>query len=849
MEKSDCVTLFSDHLEQFGDSPALDLPKVGTVTYRKLSEDVEAYSTRFGSVRRLTLLEFATTYEAIVAYLAALKTRNPIILADPEKRTANERTAEQFGVELFISPDGSLKERSVGQRNDLHPCLAVLLSTSGSTGTPRLVRLSQKNIQSSSESTAEYLEYRKNDVAALALPLHFGAGLFVLNSHLLLGAKCSATDIPINSVHYLEWLRDARITNFTGVPYAFEVFEQIQFRKLEFPDLKNMTVLGGKLPFDILREYVNYQKERQARFYIDYGQTEANRAAYLPPEAVLENPNCIGQAAPGVELYLADEDGSRITEVNTPGELVIVGPNVMMGYALCGNDLSEGNTLKERLTGDIAERTTEGLFKIIGRKARFSKIAGFRVSHENVEEHLAENGIPALVTGTDKFLAVALTDSTGVDEATTVILQCTTLNSTQLKVFRIEEVPRLSNGKPDYQTIRSTAKTIPVRHEGEGPANPILKAFAEAFWPLAVTEDDSFNSLGGDSLTYVQLTLAIEKEIGKPPPNWENMPISKLLLERKHHDRWVEMDPNTYLRAFAIILIILDHLSAFGMRGGPAVLMILVGYNVARFQSKALFKGRVALLSRSLAKNLFLYYLVLLCWFIYRQDFSVQHVLLLSNIFAPQIEAWKIAYNAYWFVEAYVQILLFVVCAFSIPWVRRRVSARPLMFGIYAFALSLGLRFAWRYILYTPWNAASHGLCYPIFETAFLAAMGWCLYFAKSNASKVLTSATAILTLLLLFIFKDFGKPEALLLVSLSIVLISAQIRLRVPAKISLFISTVSAYSYAIYLLHLWPFVLLEESGHRMMGIVPVSLGFALGFAGQWAFDRLSRLFVRNKTL
>jgi acyl carrier protein len=849
MEKSDCVTLFADQLGQFGDSPALDLPKVGTVTYRKLSEDVEAYSTRFGSARRLILLEFATTYEAIVAYLAALKTRNPIILTDPGKRTANNRTAEQFGVELFISSDGSLEERSVGQRYELHPCLAVLLSTSGSTGTPRLVRLSRQNIQSPSESTAEYLEYRKNDVAALALPLHFGAGLFVLNSHLLLGAKCSATDIPINSVHYLEWLRDARITNFTGVPYAFEVFEQIQFRKFEFPDLKNMTVLGGKLPFDIMREYVNYLKERQAKFYIDYGQTEANRAAYLPPEAVLENPNCIGRAAPGVELYLADEDGSRITEVNTQGELVIVGPNVMMGYATCGADLSEGDTLQERYTGDFAERTTADLFKIVGRKARFSKIAGFRVSHENVEEHLAENGISALVTGTDKFLVVALTDGTGVDEATTVILQCTTLNSTQLKVFHLEEVPRLSNGKPDYQTIRAITETIPVKLDEEDTANPILKAFAEAFWPLAVTENDSFDSLGGDSLTYVQLTLAIEKEIGKSPPNWEDMPISKLLLERERRDRWVKMDPNTYLRAFAIILVVLDHLSDWGLRGGAPVLMILVGYNVARFQSKALFKGRVGLLSRSLAKNLFLYYLVLLCWFIYRQDFSLQHVLLLSNIFVPQIENWEIAYNSYWFVEAYVQILLFAVCVFSIPWVRKRVSARPLMFGICAFALSLGLRFAWNQILYSPWNAASHGLCYPVFETAFLAAMGWCLYFAKSNASKVLTSATAILTLLLLLIFKDFGKLEASLVISISIILISAQVRLPAPAKISLFISTVAACSYAIYLLHLWPFVLLDESGHRMTGIVPVSLGFALGFAGQWGFDRLSRLFVRNKTL
>ena len=150
----------------------------------------------------------------------------------------------------------------------------------------------------------------------------------------------------------------------------------------------------------------------------------------------------------------------------------------------------------------------------------------------------------------------------------------------------------------------------------------------------------------------------------------------------------------------------------------------------------------------------------------------------------------------------------------------------------------------------------SQGSGYPVFEAAYLAAMGWCLYYAKSPVSRFLTAAAAIHTLLLLPIQPwNTATDPSLVIAIISIILISAKIRLPAPALISLFISTVAAYSYAIYLLHMVPFTLLVESyyfpkgSHMTWGIVPVSLGFALGFAGQWVFDRLLRLFVRNKEL
>ena len=845
MQVTEFETLYVNDLGQYGDSPALDLPGVGTVTYKALSEDVDAYAIRFGSTRRLILLEFSTSYKTIVAYLAALKTHNPIILADPNKEAANKRTAKEFGVELYISSDGSVEERSVERSYELHPNLAIMLSTSGSTGKPRLVRLSRKNIQSISESTSTFLKLRSSDVAALALPLHGALGLSELNSYLFSGAKCIGTDLAINSVEYLNWLRDSGCTCFTGVPYAFEVFEQLGFRKREFPDFRCMTVGGGKLSPKLVTQYATHLQERGASLFIDYGQTEAGRMAYLPPEDVLTDMDSIGRPAPGLDLYLVDEDGARITQANTPGELVCVGPNVMMGYALTGEDLSEGYTLEERHTGDIAERKPSGYFKIIGRQARFSKISGFRVSHQSIEEHLAENHIGALVSGTDEYLIVALTDKTSPEEATKAVLQTTSLNAMQLRVFHLEEVPRLSNGKPDYQTIKATAEKLPGKRDLEEHANPITKAFAEAFWPQAVKPTDSFRSLGGDSLTYVQLSVALEKEMGAVPPNWETMPVSALLQKRGSGSRWVKIDPNSYLRALAIILIVVDHVSFVGLRGGAPVLMMLVGYSMARFQTKPLFSGHVGVVGRSLAKNLMLFYLALTFWFIYRQGFSLNDVLLVSNIFVPHIETWRIAYNAYWFVEAYAQILLLVIVVFSIPWLRSRVSNHPLGIGIGAFVLSLGSMFAWRETWRMSWNSCSVGDCFPVTESAFLVAMGWCFYFAQSTVSKMLVAAGSILTLILLPAFHVWGGRERVDLMGLCIILILWQVRLPAPAWISRVIATVAAYSYAIYLFHLIPYTVLAEHGHAMVGFVPVTLGFAAGFAGQWGFDGMWRQFLR----
>lgn len=509
----------------------------------------------------------------------------------------------------------------------------------------------------------------------------------------------------------------------------------------------------------------------------------------------------------------------------------------MMGYATAGNDLSEGRTLQKRHTGDIAERTTSGYFRITGRKARFSKIAGFRVSHDNVEERLAENRVSALVTGTDQFLAVALTDTTSVDEATKAILQFTNLNLKQLKVFHLKEVPRLSSGKLDYKTIKDIAEKAPVRLDTKDHTNPILKSFAEAFWPRAVAQDDSFESLGGDSLTFVQLSLALEKEIGRLPSNWEAMSISKLSQKRERHDRWSMIDPNVYLRAFAISLVVLVHLSNWGFTGGVSVLMLLVGYNVARFQSNALFDGRVGFIGRTLVKNLLLYYLVLLFWFVWEKEFSVPHLLLVSNILAAPIE--PIAYNVYWFVEAYAQIIFFLICVFSISAIRKRVSGKPLFFGICALAFSIGLLFAWRHTWEQPWNACAQGPCYPVSETALIAAIGWCLYFAKSSVSKFLIASGAILTLSFLSLSLYSGLSAFTLLI-VSIIILSARISLPMPAPVAAVLSNIAAYSYAIYLVHLIPFTILHASGIRSWGLNAICLGVGLSYLVQIAVQRLN---------
>jgi acyl-CoA synthetase (AMP-forming)/AMP-acid ligase II len=334
----------------------------------------------------------------------------------------------------------------------LHPDLSVLLTTSGSTGSPKLVRLTARNLEANALAIGEYLGLGPGERAVQSLPMHYSYGLSVLNSHLVAGATVVLTP---HSFMRPEFWRDAdeqSVTSFAGVPYMYETLHRLRFEPASHPTLRTYTQAGGRLRPDLIAHYHARATQTGARLLVMYGQTEATaRISYVPPERLSEKIGTIGVAIPGGRLRLETLDG----ENGSAAQLVYEGANVMMGYAESLSDLGLGDVQHGVLrTGDLATVDQDGYFTIVGRLKRFTKLFGRRVSLEDVEREL-ESTFPvrAIATDAGEQLGVHVAADGQVGDADLVahLAQFLAVPPSAIKLRRVSELPLTTTGKKDYK--------------------------------------------------------------------------------------------------------------------------------------------------------------------------------------------------------------------------------------------------------------------------------------------------------------------------------------------------------------------------------------------------------------
>ena len=276
-----------------------------TVSYADLARLVEERARRLGTERRLVLLEMASDVESVVTYLAALAGAHPVIVVDAARPDVVAATLAAYDVDV-VARGAEIEERRTGTVHDLHPDLAVLLSTSGSTGSPRLVRLSAENLQANAESIAAYLPLREDDLAALSLPLHYCYGLSVLHSHLLRGAGVLMSEASVVDPCFWAAAREHGATSLAGVPHTFELLERVGLETVAPDSLRYLTQAGGAMAPERVRAYAEIGQRRGFDLFVMYGQTEATaRMAYLPPDLAATRPGAVGVPVPGGRFDLA----------------------------------------------------------------------------------------------------------------------------------------------------------------------------------------------------------------------------------------------------------------------------------------------------------------------------------------------------------------------------------------------------------------------------------------------------------------------------------------------------------------------------------------------------------------
>lgn len=363
----------------------LDRTHSRSVTYGELTAMVNALSASWkGTTGSLAFLGFATDLDSIVAYLALMRDEATVVLLDPG--LSAERIAR---LEEAYRPDIVLGFAAVPDRMAPagRPPLddRILLSTSGSTGSPKLVRLSAAAIEASAHQIIGASGITADDRALLGLPLHYSFGLSVLNSHLVAGAAVVIGSQPAVSPDFARELSECAVTNLHAVPFSVELFRRTGLLDEPPEGLRTLTVAGGRLaPEATLRTHASLSS-RDIDLLIRYGATEATSAiSILPPGELPTRVGSAGLPLPGVELRILDPDTDGV------GRIEIHGPNVMLGYAESRDDLGKDPMTATGIsTGDSGRIDADGFLWVTGRTGRFAKVHGTRVSLDHIEMELS----------------------------------------------------------------------------------------------------------------------------------------------------------------------------------------------------------------------------------------------------------------------------------------------------------------------------------------------------------------------------------------------------------------------------------------------------------------------------
>lgn len=461
-------------LSDFSNNHAMVDEFGNSITYAELNEQCEVLSNQINN-RCLVFSLCSNAIGSVIGYVSFINNRIvPVLLNCHQDRELlknlldiynpsfiwlpNEMTEEFSNMETVHSSWGySLLKTNYDKEYSLNDDLCLMLTTSGSTGSPKFVRQSYKNVRCNADSIAEYLELDETERAITTLPMNYTYGLSIINSHLLVGATLLVTDKGLMQKEFWTFFNEQGATSFGGVPYTYEMLDRLRFLRMQLPSLRYMTQAGGKLAPELHKKFAEYAEQNNKKFIVMYGQCEATaRMGYLPAEKSLEKCGSMGIAIPGGKFHLIDTSGNEINESFVTGELVYEGDNVTLGYAEKGEDLILGDERNGILqTGDMAQFDDDGYYYIVGRKKRFLKIYGNRVNLDEIDRLIKAqfDNLEVASTGVDDHMYIFVTDDKYAENVIKFVSEKTGLNPAAFKAVVIDDIPKNDAGKILYKEL------------------------------------------------------------------------------------------------------------------------------------------------------------------------------------------------------------------------------------------------------------------------------------------------------------------------------------------------------------------------------------------------------------
>ncbi len=464
---SDTQPRFWEHLREHADAPALvDYCNGTTITYMQLAELVDRGAADLArSVKQLACLAISPDLQGIACYLSLLAAGYAVYLCGPRATaTITDELIRHYRPDLVLwrSPTRpeALAELRYDERaglyghravcrmdstDDLYPELAVLMSTSGSTGNAKIARLSYKNLAANAWQIVRALDLEPNERLALCLPLHYVYGLSVLHSALTSGAAMAIGGRTVAEPAFWDACRTNGVTALPTVPPMLKLIRSLPVQAWQTTGLKKLTVSGAAMDDATVGWLLAEMLPRRIQVYSMYGMTEAcGRIAVLPAGEFAERPQSVGRAVSGGRLHVLDT-----------GEIVYDGPNVMLGYAGERADLQREDVQGGALsTGDLGRLDAAGNLFISGRLNRICKVFGLRIDLTDVERVLATHGEVAVIGDADSIVVFhSATDETHLLRSTEELARRLRIPQDAFRLTRVDVLPMTQHGKVHYAAL------------------------------------------------------------------------------------------------------------------------------------------------------------------------------------------------------------------------------------------------------------------------------------------------------------------------------------------------------------------------------------------------------------
>lgn len=434
-----------------------------SLTYRHLYESVRLAAGQLRSPRKkLALLRVGNDVGGLLCYLTLLAAGHVVWPWPHDRSDARDLDLlERYkpdailwarGPELQLETDRyKTRETLFGytlawsdrtHEATLHQDLALVLPTSGSTGNPRLVRLSYRNLASNAAQIVRALRIAPDERWLCSLPFHYVFGLSVVNSALHAGATLVIGDKTVMQQGFWRICREQGVTGLPAIPSQLKLIRDVGHTRASLGSIRKIAISGGAMEPVVRRWLIDEMVANGMQVYSMYGMTEAaGRIAVLPAHEFERFPESVGRAVDGGAL-----------RINAEGEVEYTGPNVMMGYAESRAQLSAGDELGCLLrTGDLGNLDETGRLYLTGRRNRICKLFGTRIDLNDIEAMCEQIG-PVAVVSNERAIHVCHTrpSSPEIQTCLRLLSKHTQIPIVAFIATQIAEIPRTASGKTHY---------------------------------------------------------------------------------------------------------------------------------------------------------------------------------------------------------------------------------------------------------------------------------------------------------------------------------------------------------------------------------------------------------------